>query len=182
MKPAALHERIRAEIETAILSGPLPWRADTVRTSAHDRIRLCADDGEQGLVGARHGGIAGTAQAGRVVRGASARAIDGTGDPDLREKSRRADRSMAGGWKAAGYSTPPPIPARGNWGPKGNCSKSADYFADGVPFAWEERLVSLSAVPEIADIDFTIDPPEVGSCTTFPGPKGKPHRRDQGAG
>ncbi|MFC3444424.1 UTRA domain-containing protein [Sphingobium rhizovicinum] len=33
------------------------------------------------------------------------------------------------------------------------------HIADGEPFAYEERLISIAAVPEIAEVEFTTEPP-----------------------
>jgi GntR family histidine utilization transcriptional repressor len=36
---------------------------------------------------------------------------------------------------------------------------SCRHSADGVPFALEDRLIDLAAVPAAADVDFAVDPP-----------------------
>ncbi len=42
------------------------------------------------------------------------------------------------------------------------------HFADGVPFALEDRLISVSSVPEAAIVDFSVTPPSSWLLTHIP--------------
>jgi GntR family transcriptional regulator, histidine utilization repressor len=44
-------------------------------------------------------------------------------------------------------------------GPRKVVAVVCRHIADGVPFALEDRLIDLDAVPDAADVDFAIEPP-----------------------
>lgn len=161
MKPAALHERIRAEIETAILSGALaPGEripSEQVLMTEYGCARMTVNKALSALATA--GLLERRKRAGSFVARPRAQSME-LAIPDLREEI--SARGQVYGWRMESRRVlDAATDARAaQLGAEGQLLEICGlHFADGVPFAWEERLVSLSAVPEIADLDFTIDPP-----------------------
>jgi GntR family transcriptional regulator, histidine utilization repressor len=160
--PGTLHQRIRADIETRILSGAwrpghrIPFEHELM--DQYDCARMTVNKA-----------IASLAAAGLIVRRrrvgsfvAQPRAQSAVLEiPDI-----RADIA------ARGQTYSLKLLSRRRRKPGGRHPHerklAADgellalrclHLADGRPFALEDRLISLEAVPEAGDVDFSVEPP-----------------------
>ena len=158
----ALHERIRAEIEGQILSGRLKpgdrLPSELELMAVYQCSRMTVSKALSALSGA--GLLQRRKRAGTVVapRPAETMVLD---IPDLAvEIARRGqayrfqliDREV----RAARADDPQELGLAGA-GPL--LFVRGVHFADAIPMAYEERHISLTAVPEIAAADFSIEAP-----------------------
>ncbi|MEG3122286.1 histidine utilization repressor [Sphingomonas sp. GB1N7] len=161
MKPLALHDRIRREIEARIMSGE--WRPGHRIPYEHE---LMADYGCSRMTVNR--ALGALAQAGLLDRRRRAGSFVATPRfhraaleiPDIRGEvaaqgkvyglelnTREARRATADDrvLLASGAGSILALDCR--------------HIADGVPYALEYRLINLDVVPSAAEADFAIDPP-----------------------
>jgi GntR family histidine utilization transcriptional repressor len=160
MKPAALHERIRSEIEAHILSG---------RWAPGDRV-----PGEVELM-AQYG----------CARMTVNKALSTLATAGLIERRRRAGSFVARPRVQSMILDVPDLASEvvgrgqayafrllrrevrkaraGLDGPLGTVGELLElegiHFANGVPLAFERRQVALAPVPEISDVDFSSEAP-----------------------
>ncbi|MEJ0041582.1 MAG: UTRA domain-containing protein [Rhizomicrobium sp.] len=155
-KGGTLHDRIRGNIEKRILSGA--WRAGSshpVRARVDGAIRLRTDDGQQGHRQPREAGLVvrrrkvGSFVAQPRVHSAVLDIPDiqaditARGDDySLRLLSRKERRAHVGVTQERLLECQMILALR--------CL----HLASDRPFALEERLINLDAVPDAADIDF----------------------------
>jgi GntR family histidine utilization transcriptional repressor len=160
MKPAALHERIRAEIETAIMAGQLrpgdriPRETDLM--AQYGCARMTVNKALSALAGA--GMLERRKRAGSFV--ARPRAQSMVLDvPDL--AAAIAARGQSYRWDLASRKITAPDRAEAEaLGVKAKVlSVTGVHFAEDLPLAFEERMVNLALVPEIANADLSITPP-----------------------
>jgi GntR family histidine utilization transcriptional repressor len=157
MKPAPLHERIRAEIEGAILSGALApgsrIPSELELMGEYGCARMTVNKALSALAAA--GLVSRRKRAGTVVahRRTESMVLD---VPDLaveiaaRGQAYRyapVERRVIEGGAI-------PLPGSGR-----TLFVSGAHHADDVPLAYEERWISLEAVPEIEAADFADMPP-----------------------
>ena len=156
-KPAALHARIRAEIEARILAGTLrpgeriPSEAELM--AHYGCARMTVNKALSGLATA--GLLERRKRAGSFV--ARPRAQSMVLDvPDL--AADVAARGMAYGWQLAERRI-----LLGDGGADAITGRvlavAGVHLANAVPFAWEERRISLDAVPEIEAVDLSAEAP-----------------------
>ena len=160
MKPVALHERIRAEIEGAILSGRLrpgdriPKETDLMAQYACARMtvnKALSALAATGMVERRK-------RAGSFV--ARPRAQSMVLDvPDL--AAAIAARGQSYRWEMASRKITLPDRAEAEaLGVKANVlAVTGVHFADDLPLAFEQRMVNLALVPDIAGADLSQTPP-----------------------
>ncbi|WP_353230847.1 UTRA domain-containing protein [Novosphingobium sp.] len=187
MKPVALHERIRAEIEGAILSGQwqpgdrIPRETDLM--AQYDCARMTVNKALSALAAA--GMVERRKRAGSFV--ARPRTQSMVLDvPDL--AAEIASRGQDYRWELATCQRehPSPLPFRGGAGggahphaphqedrPHPNPSPEGEglvtgstvlrvtgvHYADGLPLAHEDRTINLALVPDIAQADLSAAPP-----------------------
>ncbi|WP_028639619.1 histidine utilization repressor [Novosphingobium acidiphilum] len=160
MKPAPLHERIRAEIETAIMSGDLrpgdriPKETDLM--AQYDCARMTVNKALSALAAA--GMLERRKRAGSFVARPRAQSMV-LEVPDL--AAAIAARGQAYRWDLASHKVTAPDQVEAEaLGVKAKVLKlTGVHFADGLPLAFEERMVNLALVPAIADADLTVAPP-----------------------
>lgn len=160
MKPAALHERIRAEIETAIMAGHLRpgdrIPKETELMAQYGCARMTVNKALSALAGA--GMLERRKRAGSFV--ARPRAQSMVLDvPDL--AAAIAERGQDYRWHLTSRAITAPDRAQAD-----TLGIAADvlcvtgvHFADGMPLAHEDRMVNLALVPEIAGADLSQTPP-----------------------
>jgi GntR family histidine utilization transcriptional repressor len=160
MKPLPLHERIRAEIETAIMGGHLRpgdrIPKETELMAQYDCARMTVNKALSALAGA--GMLERRKRAGSFV--ARPRAQSMVLDvPDL--AAAIAARGQSYRWTLASHKITAPDKAEADaLGVTAKVLKvTGVHFADDLPLAYEERMVNLALVPEIADADLTQTPP-----------------------
>lgn len=156
MKPAALHERIRAEIEARILAGELqpgeriPRETDLM--AQYGCARMTVNKALSALAGA--GMLERRKRAGTFV--ARPRAQSMVLDvPDL--AAEIAARGQDYRWTLANRRVPTHETALGETGRA--LLVTGVHHANGLPLAHEERLINLALVPEIAAADLAGQPP-----------------------
>lgn len=158
----ALHQRIRAEIEAEIVSGRwppgqrIPFEHELM--ARHGCARMTVSKALAGLVEA--GLIERRRRAGSFVRrppGQSA-VLD---IPEIRASIERLGAVYS--FEITGSALRRPLATEGEFSPaelrQDVRAVSALHFADGEPFAFEERVIFLEAVPDARDADFTVEPP-----------------------
>lgn len=162
MKPVALHERIRAEIEGAILSGALPPGAripsEAELMTRYQCARMTVNKALSTLAAA--GLLDRRRRAGSFVARPRTESQALT-IPDLPVEV--AARGQVYGWSLLSQrhqGAAPPLDWAGHFvaGERVLALRGL-HLADGQPLAWEERLISLGAVPDIDDVDFAASPP-----------------------
>jgi GntR family histidine utilization transcriptional repressor len=160
MKPAPLHERIRTEIEAAIMAGDLrpgdriPKETDLM--AQYDCARMTVNKALSALAGA--GMLDRRKRAGSFV--ARPRAQSMVLDvPDL--AAAIAGRGQSYRWDIVSRKISAPDRAEAEaLGVKAKVLHvTGVHFADGLPLAFEERMVNLALVPAIAEVDLTQTPP-----------------------
>jgi len=160
MKPAALHERIRAEIERAIMAGQLRpgdrIPKETELMAQYGCARMTVNKALSALAAA--GMLERRKRAGSFV--ARPRAQSMVLDvPDL--AAAIAARGQSYRWELAKRKIT--VPDRAEAEALGVKAKvlavTGVHFADGLPLAYEERMVNLALVPEIAAADLSQNPP-----------------------
>ncbi|WP_372425861.1 UTRA domain-containing protein [Salinarimonas chemoclinalis] len=160
--PASLKARIRADIERRILSGEWPpgYRLPTERelTVQYGCARMTVNGALAALVEA--GFIERRRRAGSFVRRTPLRS-GALEIPDIAAQVR------AGG-EAYGLELMERVVGRATAAERADLALpaaarvlrlAARHFADGVPIAYEERLIPLDAVPEAEAADFAREPP-----------------------
>jgi GntR family transcriptional regulator, histidine utilization repressor len=162
MNSRPLHERIRSDIERQILSGEtgpgdrIPSEQDLMLRYGCSRMtvnKALSALNAAGLVQRRK-------RAGTIVaqRQTESLVLD---VPDLPVEIAR--RGQAYRYHLLSRQVRPPLP--GNDTERRLARKGSllivtgTHLADAKPFAYEKRLISLSAVPEIAMEDFSYEPP-----------------------
>lgn len=157
-----LHERIRRDLEADILSGRLAPGArlptEHALMEAHRCSRMTVNKALSALAVA--GLIDRRKRAGSFV--ARPRVHSMVLDiPDLEmEVERRGGRYRYALVKRHLRRPRPADPAELQLAGEGELIElEGTHFADGLPFAFERRLISLSAVPEARDADFAQVPP-----------------------
>lgn len=159
---ATLHRRIRADIERQILSGELhpgdriPFEHELMEQYGCARMtvnKAIASLAESGLIVRRRRAGSFVAQPriqSVVLEIPDIQAeITARGEPyGLKVLSSRRRRP------AAGNADEKTLAGRGEL-----LALRCVHLANGRPFALEERLISLSAVPEARDVDFTTESP-----------------------
>ncbi len=160
MKPPPLHERIRAEIETAILNGDLrpgdriPIETDLM--AQYGCARMTVNKALSALASA--GMLERRKRAGSFV--ARPRAQSMVLDvPDL--AAAVAARGQAYRWALTSRKITAPDQAEAAaLGVRAKVLKlTGVHFADGLPLAFEERMVNLELVQAIAEADLSQTPP-----------------------
>jgi GntR family histidine utilization transcriptional repressor len=160
MKPAPLHERIRAEIESAIMAGQLrpgdriPKETELMAT--YGCARMTVNKALSALAGA--GMLERRKRAGSFV--ARPRAQSMVLDvPDL--AAAIAARGQSYRWEMASRKVTAPDRAEAEaLGVRAQVlSVTGVHFADDLPLAHEERMINLALVPDIAEADLTQTPP-----------------------
>ncbi|GJE01798.1 histidine utilization repressor [Methylobacterium isbiliense] len=161
-RAATLGERIRGEIETRILSGEwppghrIPFESELSALYGCSRMtvnKVLAGLAEAGLIERRR--RAGSFVAQPALQSAVLRIpdipaeIQGRGEAYAFELIDRRTRE-------SGAHEPP---AAGLMPGLALLDLTCRHLADGRPFAYEERLISLAAVPAAAQADFTAVPP-----------------------
>lgn len=160
MKPAPLHERIRADIEGAILDGSLrpgdriPREADLMEQ--YGCARMTVNKALSALAGA--GMLDRRKRAGSFV--AQPRTQSMVLDvPDL--AAEIVARGQAYRWQLKAQTILPGTSALAE--PLDTQGKvlrvEGVHFADGLPLAHEDRLINCALVPEIAQADLATTPP-----------------------
>jgi GntR family transcriptional regulator, histidine utilization repressor len=149
MKPAALHERIRAEIEAGILSGALPPGSrlpfETELMARYGCARMTVSKALGAL--ARAGLLERRKRAGTFVARPKVHSMV-LDVPDLGAQVRaRGDRYRFELLERRLVEADRSLHLRGR------------HFANDRVFALEDRLVNLLAVPAIAAADFSLQPP-----------------------
>jgi GntR family histidine utilization transcriptional repressor len=156
MKPAALHERIRAEIETAIMAGHLRpgdrIPKETELMAQYGCARMTVNKALSALAGA--GMLERRKRAGSFV--ARPRAQSMVLDvPDLAAAiaARRQDYR----WQITSRAITAPDRAEAEaLGVNAEVLRvTGVHFADGLPLAHEERMINLAQVPDIAAADLS---------------------------
>lgn len=156
MKPAALHERIRAEIEARILGGELPPGARIPREAdlmaQYGCARMTVNKALSALANA--GMLERRKRAGTFV--ARPRAQSMVLDvPDL--AAEIAARGQDYRWTLTGRRV---RTGDADFGAADRVLRVTGlHHADGLPLAHEERLINLTLVPEIAEADLAAHPP-----------------------
>jgi GntR family transcriptional regulator, histidine utilization repressor len=162
MSAGPLHERIRSDIETQILSGTaqpgdkIPSELELMQHYGCSRMtvsKALSVLSQAGLIERRK-------RAGTVVaqRRSEAMVLD---IPDLsveieqRGKAYRFELVAQTLRKAAKAAPDETLLA----GKASLLDVRGIHFAGDKPFAYEERLISVGAVPEVADKDFALEPP-----------------------
>lgn len=154
MTPPALHERIRAQIEAAIMAGALrpgdriPTETELMATYAC--ARMTVNKALSALAGA--GMIERRKRAGSFV--ARPRAQSMVLDvPDL--AAAMAARGQSYRWELASRAVSAPDRAQAEaLGVRAEVlTVTGVHFADDLPLAYEHRMVNLALVPEIAGAD-----------------------------
>ena len=160
MKPAALHERIRAEIENAIMAGQLRpgdrIPKETELMAQYGCARMTVNKALSTLAAA--GMLERRKRAGSFV--ARPRAQSMVLDvPDL--AAAIAARGQSYRWDLAKRKITAPDRAEAEaLGVKAKVlAVTGVHFADGLPLAYEERMVNLALVPDIAEADLSQNPP-----------------------
>ena len=159
-----LHERIRTDIESAILGGQLRpgdrIPKETELMAQYGCARMTVNKALSAL--ATTGMLDRRKRAGSFV--ARPRAQSMVLDiPDL--AAAITERGQTYGWVLSGRKLIAPdhadaAPLGAFKKPLGNVLNiSGVHFADGLPLAHEERLINLTLVPEIADADLSQTPP-----------------------
>jgi GntR family histidine utilization transcriptional repressor len=157
MKPAPLHERIRAEIESAIMAGDLrpgdriPREADLMEQYAC--ARMTVNKALSALAGA--GMLERRKRAGSFVARPRAQAMV-LDVPDL--AAAIGERGQRYRWALTSRTIVPADPAE--FGKNAQVLRvTGVHYADDLPLAFEERQVNLALVPDIADADLAGTPP-----------------------
>ncbi len=158
----ALHERIRSEIEAQILSGAvqpgdrIPSELELMVVYGCSRMtvnKALSALGSAGLVHRRK-------RAGTVVAEPPSELMV-LDVPDLPTEIAR--RAMAYRYRPVERRVRAPhrhdVEEQRLAGGGELLDVRGVHLADGLPFAYEERLVSIAAVPEILGADLTIEPP-----------------------
>jgi len=160
MKPIPLHERIRAEIEGAILGGQLRpgdrIPKETELMAQYGCARMTVNKALSAL--ATTGMLDRRKRAGSFV--ARPRAQSMVLDiPDL--SAAIAARGQTYGWSLSSRKLIAPDHADALvLGARSNVlNLSGVHYADDLPLAHEERLINLTLVPEIAEADLSQTPP-----------------------
>jgi GntR family histidine utilization transcriptional repressor len=160
MKPVPLHERIRAEIETAIMAGQLrPGERipkETELMAEYGCARMTVNKALSALAVA--GMLERRKRAGSFV--ARPRAQSMVLDvPDL--AAAIAARGQSYRWTLASRQVTAPDRAEAETlGLRGKVlSVAGVHLAEDLPLAYEERMVNLALVPDIADADLSQTPP-----------------------
>ncbi|KUR74468.1 histidine utilization repressor [Novosphingobium sp. FSW06-99] len=160
MKPVPLHERIRAEIESAIMAGHLRpgdrIPKETELMAQYDCARMTVNKALSALAGA--GMLERRKRAGSFV--ARPRAQSMVLDvPDL--AAAIAARGQRYRWDIASRKITAPDRAQAEaLGVSAKVlSVTGVHFAEELPLAFEERMVNLALVPGIADADLSQTPP-----------------------
>lgn len=154
MKPAALHERIRAQIERAIMAGHLR-PGDRIPTETELMVeygcaRMTVNKALSALSSA--GMIVRRKRAGSFV--ARPRAQSMVLDvADL--AAEMAARGRRYHWELASHTISAPARAEAEvLGVKAQVlNVTGVHFADGLPLAFEQRMINLALVPDIAAAD-----------------------------
>jgi len=162
MRPAPLHERIRRDIEDRILSGAarpgerIPSERELM--AHYGCARMTVSKALSALSAA--GLVLRRKRAGTVVaeRRTESLVLD---VPDLPAEIAR--RGQAYAWRLIGKRVRAPDPTRDEEQQVAGSGALLEIIgvhgADATPFAYEERLVSIAAVPEAAAADFSRTPP-----------------------
>ena len=156
MKPEALHTRIHSTIEGRILSGEwepgrrVPSEAELM--SEYGCARMTVSKALSALAGA--GLIDRRKGAGSFVARPRARSLV-LDVPDLAAELEARGQTYA--YRLLHHSLADELPDTGLTGPV--LHLVGLHSADAAPLAWEERWVSLPAVPTMAEVDFTHSPP-----------------------
>jgi GntR family histidine utilization transcriptional repressor len=156
MKPEALHSRIHATIEGRILSGEwepgrrVPSEAELM--AEYGCARMTVNKALSVLAGA--GLIERRKGAGSFVARPRARSLV-LDVPDLAVEI--AARGQAYAYRLLHQALAGDLPDTGLAGPV--LQLVGLHSADGASLAWEERWVSLPAVPTMAQVDFSHSPP-----------------------
>ncbi|MCJ2183008.1 histidine utilization repressor [Novosphingobium sp. 1949] len=161
MKPP-LHERIRSDFETRILSGELePGQRLPIEQElmvAYDCSRMTVNKAFSAL--AQAGLIDRRKRAGTFVARPKVHSMV-LDVPDLAEEVR--GRGQAYAYRQLHRALRAPEPERAEEAMLAACGELVQvdglHCADAVPFAFEYRLVSARAVPDFARADFAQDPP-----------------------
>jgi GntR family histidine utilization transcriptional repressor len=160
MKPAPLHERIRAEIETAIMAGQLRpgdrIPKETELMAQYGCARMTVNKALSALAGA--GMLERRKRAGSFV--ARPRAQSMVLDvPDL--AAAIAARGQSYRWDLGSRKVTAPARAEAEaLGVRAKVlSVTGVHFADDLPLAHEERMINLALVPDIAQADLSQTPP-----------------------
>jgi len=160
MKPAPLHERIRAEIETAIMAGQLRpgdrIPKETELMAEYGCARMTVNKALSALAAA--GMLERRKRAGSFV--ARPRAQSMVLDvPDL--AAAIAARGQSYRWTLASRKVTAPDRAEAEaLGLRGKVlSVAGVHFAEELPLAWEERMINLALIPAIAEADLSQTPP-----------------------
>jgi len=160
MKPAPLHERIRAEIEAAIMGGTLrpgdriPRETDLMMQ--YGCARMTVNKALSALAGA--GMLERRKRAGSFVARPRAQAMV-LDVPDL--AAAIAARGQRYRWVLTSRSVARADPADlASFGRQVRVLRvTGVHYADDLPLAFEERQINLALVPAIAEADLAANPP-----------------------
>lgn len=155
MKPAPLHQRIRAEIEAAIRSGAwqpghkVPSEAELMQQ--YGCARMTVSKALSALAAA--GLVTRNKRAGTTVarRHSESLVLD---VPDLAAEVRARGQDHA--WRLIDQQSALKSPGEG-LGP--SLALIGIHFADGQPFAFEERWIALAALADLPAPDFAAEAP-----------------------
>ncbi len=160
MKPIALHERIRAEIEAAILGGQLRpgdrIPKETELMAEYGCARMTVNKALSALAG--NGMLERRKRAGSFV--AQPRTQSMVLDvPDL--AAAIAARGQSYRWDLTSRKISAPARAEAEaLGVRAKVlSVTGVHFSEGLPLAFEERMINLALVPDIAEADLSQTPP-----------------------
>ncbi|WP_206245331.1 histidine utilization repressor [Novosphingobium terrae] len=156
----ALHERIRAGIEAEIISGTLspgdrlPFEHELM--DIHGCSRMTVNKALSALATA--GLIERRKRAGSFVARPKVHAMV-LDIPDLAAEIIGKGQSYAYRLLSRKIKAPASMEERALAGSGRVLTLEGLHLADGTPLALERRLVALAAAPDMADADFTVEPP-----------------------